>query len=61
MSEPIPQTQHAIQFVGPDEVVLNHSKPVGPVGPTQVLARVEAVGICFSDTKLLHAWTDHPR
>ena len=34
---------------------------MGPVGPTQVLARVEAVGICFSDTKLLHAWTDHPR
>jgi threonine dehydrogenase-like Zn-dependent dehydrogenase len=61
MSEPIPATQYAIQFVGPDEVVLNHSKPVGPVGQTQVLARVEAVGICFSDTKLLHAWTDHPR
>jgi threonine dehydrogenase-like Zn-dependent dehydrogenase len=59
--EPIPATQHAIQFVGPDEVVLNPSKPVGPIGPTQVLARVEAVGICFSDTKLLHAWTDHPR
>jgi threonine dehydrogenase-like Zn-dependent dehydrogenase len=58
---PIPRTQHAIQFVGPDKVVLNRSKPVGPVGPTQVLARVEAVGICFSDTKLLHAWTDHPR
>jgi threonine dehydrogenase-like Zn-dependent dehydrogenase len=59
--EPIPATQHAVQFVGPDEVVLNRSKPVDPVGPTQLLARVEAVGICFSDTKLLHAWTDHPR
>lgn len=57
----IPETQHAIQFVGPDEVRLNRSKPVGPVGPTQVLAKVEAVGICFSDTKLLHAWTSHPR
>ena len=60
-SAPIPPTQHAIQFVGHDEVVLNRTKPVGPVGPTQVLARIEAVGICFSDTKLLHAWTDHPR
>ncbi|HKZ92261.1 MAG TPA: alcohol dehydrogenase catalytic domain-containing protein [Candidatus Limnocylindrales bacterium] len=57
----IPPTQHAIQFVGPDEVVHNRAKPVGPVGPRQVLARIEAVGICFSDTKLLHAWTAHPR
>lgn len=57
----IAKTQNAIQFVGPDEVTLNPSKPVPEVGPTQVLVKVEAVGICFSDTKLLHAFTAHPR
>jgi threonine dehydrogenase-like Zn-dependent dehydrogenase len=57
----IPTTQYAIQFVGVDEVTLNRSKPVIEPGPRQVLVRVEAVGICFSDTKLLHAWTSHPR
>ena len=57
----LPATQHAIRFVGPGQVVLDRSKPVVAPGPTQVLARVEAVGICFSDTKLLHAFTAHPR
>ncbi len=57
----LPMTQRAIQFVGADEVFLNPAKPVPSVGPTQVLLKVEAVGICFSDTKLLHAFTAHPR
>lgn len=60
MSE-IPATEHAIQIVAPDEIVLNTSKPVPQPGPTQVLCKVEATGICFSDTKLLHAFTAHPR
>ena len=30
-------------------------------GPTQLLVRVEAVGICFSDTKLLKAFSTHLR
>jgi len=57
----IPKTQTAVQLVGPDELVLNSSKPVHQPGPYQILGFVEAVGLCFSDMKLLHAFTDHPR
>jgi threonine dehydrogenase-like Zn-dependent dehydrogenase len=57
----LPETQHAIQFTGPGEVVHNPAKPVHRPGPHQLLVEVEAVGICFSDTKLLHAFTAHPR
>ena len=56
-----PATQYAIQFTGKDEVFLNTAKPVDEIGPTQILLQVEACGICFSDTKLLHAFADHPR
>ncbi len=61
MTEPIPATQHAIQYVGVDEFVHNPAKAVDPIGPTQLLLQVEACGICFSDTKLLHAFENHPR
>ena len=57
----LPTSQYAIQFVGKDEVLLNPAKPVYPVGPHQLLLRVEAVGICFSDTKLLHQFDSHAR
>ena len=57
----LPATQHAIQYVGVDNYLHNPSKPVDPVGPTQLLLQVEACGICFSDTKLLHAFENHPR
>lgn len=57
----IPATQHAIQIVGADQIVVNPAKAVDPVGPTQLLLQVEACGICFSDTKLLHAFETHPR
>ena len=57
----VPATQYAIQFTGKDRFITNPAKPVDPVGPTQVLLKVEACGICFSDTKLLHAFEDHPR
>ncbi len=57
----IPATQHAIQFTGPGQLVHNRAKAVHVPGPTQLLLRVEAVGICFSDTKLLHAFTGHLR
>lgn len=57
----LPAMQHAIRFVGPGRLVHDRAKPVPTPGPTQILARVEAVGICFSDTKLLHAFTGHPR
>ncbi|MDO5533673.1 MAG: alcohol dehydrogenase catalytic domain-containing protein [Propionibacteriaceae bacterium] len=57
----IPATQHAIQITGVDQIEVNPAKPVDAVGPTQVLLQVEACGICFSDTKLLHAFDSHPR
>ena len=43
----IPAIQSAIQFVAEDEVRLNTSKPVPEPGPTQILCRIEATGICF--------------
>ncbi|MDO5067551.1 MAG: alcohol dehydrogenase catalytic domain-containing protein [Propionibacteriaceae bacterium] len=60
MSE-LPATQYAIQIVGRDEFVLNPAKEIDPVGPHQMMLQVEACGICFSDTKLLHAFDSHPR
>lgn len=57
----LPATQHAIQFTGPGEILHNAAKAVPTPGPTQLVLKVEATGICFSDTKLLHAWTSHPR
>ena len=58
---PIPATQHAIQIVDAGQIVHNREKAVPRPGPHQLLVRMEAVGICFSDTKLLHAFASHPR
>lgn len=55
------KTQYAVQFVGKDQIEINTAKPVYEVGPYDLLLQVEACGICFSDTKLLHAFDDHPR
>ncbi len=57
----LPATQHAIRFVGPGKLIHDRAKPVLMPGPTQILARIEAVGICFSDTKLFRAFASHPR
>jgi threonine dehydrogenase-like Zn-dependent dehydrogenase len=57
----LPTTQHAIQIVGPGQLIHNRSKMVPWPGPTQLLVKVEAVGICFSDTKLLKAFSSHLR
>jgi threonine dehydrogenase-like Zn-dependent dehydrogenase len=57
----IPETQHAIQLVGPGELRHNRSKKVLLPGPRQVLAKVEAVGLCFSDLKLLKQFSEHAR
>ncbi len=57
----IPQQQRAVQLVGPDQLKLNESKPVVPPGPHQVLGRVEVVGLCFSDLKLLKQFSGHAR
>ncbi|QWW19983.1 alcohol dehydrogenase catalytic domain-containing protein [Schaalia sp. 19OD2882] len=56
-----PESQHAIQIVGKEEFVVNTSKAIDPVGPHQMMLKVEACGICFSDTKLLHQFDSHPR
>jgi NADPH:quinone reductase-like Zn-dependent oxidoreductase len=56
-----PATQYAVQLVGPSDLKLNTSKEVFKPGPHQVLCKIEAVGLCFSDLKLLKQFTDHPR
>ena len=61
MNEKIPAKQYAVQLVGPDQLVLNKAKDVFQPGPHQVLARVEVVGLCFSDLKLLKQFTGHVR
>ncbi len=57
----VPATQHALQLVGPGRLRLNTQKEVHRPGPTQILARIEAVGLCFSDMKLLKQFAEHPR
>ncbi len=57
----LPETQYAVQLVGPDRLVLNKSKKVFRPGRHQILCRVEAVGLCFSDLKLLKQFSSHVR
>jgi len=57
----IPRTQLAVELTGPGELTLKCEKPVHPPGPRQILARVEAVGLCFSDMKLIRQFDAHPR
>lgn len=61
MESKIPVKQHAVQLIGPDQLILNKSKDVFKPGPHQVLAKVEVVGLCFSDLKLLKQFTGHVR
>lgn len=53
--------QVALELTGPGVLTLNAEKPIYPVGPYQALAKVEAVGLCFSDIKLLNQFSEHPR
>ena len=57
----IPKLQRAVQLVGPDRLQLNENKPVFEPGPDQLLGRVEVVGLCFSDLKLLKQFSGHAR
>ncbi len=57
----IPESQRAVQLVGPDQLVLNPSKKMVPPGPHQILGRVEAVSLCFSDLKVLRQFSTHIR
>lgn len=62
----IPQTMPAWQVFGSGfENLGKDGKPVDidvyEVGPDQVLARVDAAGLCFSDIKILNLGREHPR
>ncbi|MCK4958313.1 MAG: alcohol dehydrogenase catalytic domain-containing protein [Planctomycetes bacterium] len=61
MNTEIPKKQSAVQLIGPDELTLNTDKDVHSVGPYQILCKVEAVGLCFSDLKLLKQFSAHAR
>ena len=56
-----PAQHTAVQLIGADRLQLNRAKVTPKPGPTQILARVECVGLCFSDMKLLHQFQGHPR
>jgi threonine dehydrogenase-like Zn-dependent dehydrogenase len=60
-TSPLPQTQYAVQLVGPGDLKLNTAKPVVAPGPHQVLGQIESVSLCFSDLKLLKQFSQHPR
>lgn len=57
----IPTKQYAVQLVGPGQLHLNKDKEVFQPGPHQILAKVECVGLCFSDLKLLKQFSEHAR
>jgi threonine dehydrogenase-like Zn-dependent dehydrogenase len=57
----IPERQFAVQLVGPGKLELNKSKEVFTPGPFQILAKIECVGLCFSDLKLLKQFSQHAR
>ncbi|MHC4864405.1 MAG: alcohol dehydrogenase catalytic domain-containing protein [Planctomycetota bacterium] len=57
----ISKRQYAVQLVGSDQLILNRHKDVTPPGAFQILCRVEAVGLCFSDLKLLKQFSGHVR
>lgn len=61
MSNEFPKTQEAVQLTGPDELILNKKKTLHLPGPYQILGKVEAVGLCFSDLKLLKQFSEHGR
>lgn len=61
MSVAIPEKQRAVQLVGPDHLRLNEAKDVFKPGPHQMLGKVEVVGLCFSDLKLLKQYSAHAR
>ena len=57
----LPKSQHAVQLIGPDKLILNKSKDVFRPAAHQILCRIEAVGLCFSDLKFLKQFSLHPR
>ena len=60
-SNKLQKNQYAVQLIGPDKLVLNKSKEIISSGAHQILCRIEAVGLCFSDLKFLKQFSSHPR
>jgi L-sorbose 1-phosphate reductase len=60
-SSTFPATQYAVQLIGPSELTLNTSKQTPQPGPHEILVKIEAVGLCFSDLKLLKQFDQHAR
>ena len=57
----IPSIQNAVQLIAPNKLLFNKTKKVILPGPTQVLVKVECVGLCFSDMKLIKQFDQHAR
>lgn len=57
----LPKTQCAVQLVGPSQLTLNREKPVPTPGAHQIVVKSHAVGLCFSDLKLLKQFDQHVR
>ncbi len=57
----LPDTQQAVLLTGPSTLERVTDKPVTAPGPHQILVKIEAVGLCFSDLKLLKQFSEHPR
>lgn len=57
----VQKTQYAIQLLGSDQLALNREKPVSEPGPYEMLLKIQAVGLCFSDLKLLKQFDQHAR
>jgi L-sorbose 1-phosphate reductase len=53
--------QTAVRLTGQDRLRLVRDKPVPVPGDSQILGRVECVGLCFSDVKLRHQFDRHVR
>jgi threonine dehydrogenase-like Zn-dependent dehydrogenase len=57
----LPKSQYAVQLTGPGTLTLNTAKPVLMPAAHEILLKVEAVGLCFSDLKLLKQFNEHAR
>jgi L-sorbose 1-phosphate reductase len=57
----LPATQYAVELVGPGELRLNRAKAVTVPRAHEILIKVEACGLCFSDLKLLKQFSGHAR
>ncbi len=58
---PLPGKQTAVLLTGPEKLELVREKDIQQPGPHQILLEVEAVGLCFSDLKLLKQFSSHVR